>query len=348
MSGEVPRGDDRGSLRSWSTSMAGSRDRFAVWHDLICDQLLRVVARTEAPDTFSAEIELTTYPDFQLVKSRVSSHELRLTRRLIAQNDQAYFEAAFPLSGRVVVDQDGRQASLSRGEFAFCETTRPGRLWFDEGSRFLVVRTPLAWAESLIAGRMQRERQLAQRFPHTGGSALVADFVHGLASLGERDPVQAQALSRTVPALLGSVLAISGDRQPDRSQTQALFRVQVVNYLKSHLADPSLDADHVAKAFNISRRTLYRAFAESANDHAGGAELERSDESIRATLRRLRVNRAAQTLRSDPQIPLHVVARQCGFGTEATLYRSFFRLHGRTPGEFRAALQGAPLAPVLT
>jgi AraC-like DNA-binding protein len=336
--GSVPAQDSLGTddapPSAWSTAKVGPRDRFAVYHEVVCHRILQVVARAASPETFSADIDITGYPDFQLVHARVSSHELRLTPRVIAGHDRPSFEVGFILSGRVVVEQRRAQADLAPGEFVFWDTTMPGRFWFDEDTRFVQVRTPLEWAETLIAGRNRREQNLVRPFAHQGASGLVFDFVRGLTRLGRQDPEQARLLSGNVPALLGSVLALASGREPASSATQALSRLQVIKYLESHLADPSLDADAVAKAFNVSRRTLYRLFAESAE-----VPPEAGDESLHATLRRLRVKRAAQLLRLDLEVPLHVVARACGFGTETTLYRSFLRLHGRTPGEFRAALR---------
>jgi len=338
MPAQGSRSQDDAPSSVWSTSKVVPRDRFAVYHEVVCHRLLRLVARTSSPETFAAEIDITSYPDFQLVHARLASHELRMTHRSIAGNDRAFFEAGFPLSGRVVLERDRSQASLGPGEFTFWDTTRPSRLWFDEDTHVLVVRTPLEWAETLIAGRNRREQNLVRRFAHHGASALVFDFVRGLARVGRQDPGQARLLSGNVPALLGSVLALACGQESDPSAARALSRLQVVKYLESHLTDPSLDADAVAKAFNVSRRTLYRLFAESAEVHPE----EIGDESLHATLRRLRVNRAAQILRLDQEVPLHVVARACGFGTETTLHRSFLRLHGRTPGEFRAALRREP------
>jgi AraC-like DNA-binding protein len=338
MPAQGSRSTDDAPPSSWSTAKVVPRDRFAIYHDVVCHRIAHVVARAASPETFSADLDITGYPDFQLVHARVSAHEIRLTRRTIARHDRPSLEVGFPLSGRIVVEQRRAQASVAPGEFIFWDTTMPGRLWFDEDSRFLILRTPLEWAETLIAGRNRREQNMVRPFARHGASGLVSDFVHSLARLGPQDPEQARLLSGNVPALLGSVLALASGREPDPSATQALSRLQVIKYLESHLTDPSLDADAVAKAFNVSRRTLYRLFAESADVQPE----EAGDESLHATLRRLRVKRAAQLLRLDLEVPLHVVARACGFGTETTLYRSFLRLHGRTPGEFRAALRLEP------
>ncbi|WP_273940673.1 helix-turn-helix domain-containing protein [Kutzneria chonburiensis] len=54
-----------------------------------------------------------------------------------------------------------------------------------------------------------------------------------------------------------------------------------------------------------------------------------------ALLRRIRVERAQQVLRSNPRLPVAVVAQQCGFAGAAQLHRAFRRVTGGTPGDHR-------------
>jgi transcriptional regulator GlxA family with amidase domain len=50
---------------------------------------------------------------------------------------------------------------------------------------------------------------------------------------------------------------------------------------------------------------------------------------------RLRVE-AARRLLCDTRAPIKRVARQCGFGTEETMRRSFLRLLSTSPQDYRA------------
>jgi transcriptional regulator GlxA family with amidase domain len=50
---------------------------------------------------------------------------------------------------------------------------------------------------------------------------------------------------------------------------------------------------------------------------------------------RLRVEAARQLL-SDTKVPIKRIARQCGFGTEETMRRSFLRLLSTSPQDYRA------------
>ena len=50
---------------------------------------------------------------------------------------------------------------------------------------------------------------------------------------------------------------------------------------------------------------------------------------------RLRVE-AARRLLADTRAPIKGIARQCGFGTEETMRRSFLRLLAASPQDYRA------------
>jgi transcriptional regulator GlxA family with amidase domain len=95
----------------------------------------------------------------------------------------------------------------------------------------------------------------------------------------------------------------------------------VHRFVRENACDPDLDAASVAAGCRISKRTLFRALAD--------------DEPFTSLMRRLRVERAQQTLRSNPRLPLAAVAQQCGFAGAAQLHRAFQRVTGGTPGDHR-------------
>jgi transcriptional regulator GlxA family with amidase domain len=119
--------------------------------------------------------------------------------------------------------------------------------------------------------------------------------------------------------LLTSALGMAAGGPPSSS---ALARQRVLAHLESHFADPGLDVDAVAVACHLSRRTLFRMFAEEPEGVAG-------------TLRRLRVERAKVLLRAEPRRPVSSIAAACGFAGEAQLHRVFRALTGTTPAVYR-------------
>jgi transcriptional regulator GlxA family with amidase domain len=119
--------------------------------------------------------------------------------------------------------------------------------------------------------------------------------------------------------LLTSALGLAAGAAPSSS---ALARERVLAYLESHCTDPRLDVDAVAAGCHLSRRSLFRLFADEP-------------EGVAARLRRLRVDRAKVLLRAEPHRPVAAIAAACGFAGEAQLHRAFRALTGTTPAAYR-------------
>ncbi|HET7436019.1 MAG TPA: helix-turn-helix domain-containing protein [Thermoanaerobaculia bacterium] len=87
------------------------------------------------------------------------------------------------------------------------------------------------------------------------------------------------------------------------------------------------------------RRTSATASELAARLGAGRAYLhERAsaalDETLRTTLRTRQLARAERLLVETP-LTIAEIAVASGFGTDRTLFRTFKRIHGITPGQFR-------------
>jgi AraC-like DNA-binding protein len=88
--------------------------------------------------------------------------------------------------------------------------------------------------------------------------------------------------------------------------------------------DPSLDADTVAAACGVSRRTLSRALSQVG------------ETTFTALLRQARVDNVRRALRETPHRSLAVVAQEAGFAGETQMYRAFREVTGMTPAAYRA------------
>lgn len=104
----------------------------------------------------------------------------------------------------------------------------------------------------------------------------------------------------------------------------AARRREAIEYVTRHLADPDLTADRVAAALFLSRRRLYQLFDDG--------------DGISGRIRRLRIERAKDLL-ADPtraRAGIGEVARECGFVNSAHFSRTFRKIVGTTPGEYRS------------
>jgi CRP-like cAMP-binding protein/AraC-like DNA-binding protein len=120
-------------------------------------------------------------------------------------------------------------------------------------------------------------------------------------------------------------LATSDELNPMAAagQSNLARRQEAMDYIKRHLADPELTAERIADALFVSRRRLYQIF----NDGDG----------VSSRIRELRIERAKGLL-TDPNWAdrsVAEVARECGFVNSAHFSRTFHKIVGQTPREFR-------------
>jgi AraC family transcriptional regulator, regulatory protein of adaptative response / methylphosphotriester-DNA alkyltransferase methyltransferase len=91
--------------------------------------------------------------------------------------------------------------------------------------------------------------------------------------------------------------------------------------------EAKLTLDDVARRVATSRRQLQRAFAEAG------------ETSFRTYLQRIRMDRAADLLRTG-DAPVNQVASAVGYRQPAQFAKAFRRHHGTPPSSFRTAAEG--------
>jgi AraC-like DNA-binding protein len=115
----------------------------------------------------------------------------------------------------------------------------------------------------------------------------------------------------------------------DRVDAIASRRRAAIDYIREHLSDPGLSAERIADALFISRRRLYQLFDDG--------------DGVSGRIRAQRIDRAKQLL-GDPTHGgkgIGEISRLCGFTNAAHFSRTFRKLAGETPREFRDRLLGA-------
>ncbi|MCE6994814.1 AraC family transcriptional regulator [Saccharothrix sp. S26] len=143
---------------------------------------------------------------------------------------------------------------------------------------------------------------------------------HVLAAAHALDP---HGLSHHLLGLAELVLRSALRAELERVDSPVARRREALDYMREHLADPTLSADRVAEALFISRRRLYQLF----DDGQGVSE----------RIRGLRIDRA-KALLADPAKAargIGEIAKDCGFVSAAHFSRTFRQVVGQTPSEFR-------------
>jgi AraC-like DNA-binding protein len=305
---------DRGAHARLSTDAVAAQDAFAYWREMICATFVRLAAEPVQSASFRGLIEHVPVGAVELSTVIAGSQHVTRTPRLISQETDEFLLASIQLLGRGLVEQDGRIAVLEAGEMAFYDSTRPYTLHFDEPFHQLVVQAP---KRDLM---LRDTRELTARTLGAGTPGpVVATFLVSLAESAKAQ-VDGTMLVPHAVGLLSAAAACAGQMAPTQPSVDALTRQAAIEFLGRNLADPTLDADAVARACHVSRRTLYRVVGE---------------EGIATRLRRLRLERARALLLTDQDRPIGSVAAACGFETESGFHRAFRAATGETPAEYR-------------
>lgn len=307
------------------TCGATGPEAFEQWRGLISDTFVPLTAVPTTDRPFRGELRVVTHPAVQLTEVRAQGQHVQRTRSLIAGSSEDYLLASIQLGGQGRVEQDGRTAVLTPGAMTFYDSTRPYVLHFDDAFTQLVVQLPRRPLLAAAGVPDEGVHLTAVALEAGGPGSVLAGFFSSLALLQDRDPAGALQLSAHAPALLASALRLASGQGAGTDDAD-LARERVLAHLRRRAADPQLDADTAAAACHLSRRAMFRLFE--------------GHESWASALRRIRVERAAELLLTQPRRPVAAIGAACGFAGEAQFHRAFRQLTGRTPAEHRAGTQG--------
>lgn len=307
---------NRRSYAELSTAGVEASSAFAYWREVVCKTFVRLSADAAEERSFSGHIKHMTIGGIELSEVASGAQRIVRTPRLISTGDEeGCLMAVIQMTGRGLVEQDGRISALSIGDMAFFDSSRPYLLRFESEFSQLVVKVPIR----SLALRNTQDLTARTLGRYTVGSVVSSFFT----SLFEAEANQHGAGTPLVPhatGLLSAAASYAARLQPAGRAADAAARQRVIDFLRSNLADPHLDTEAVARACGMSRRSLYRLMGE------GG---------IAGTLRMMRLERARLLLSSDPRKPIGRVATQSGFESESGFYRAFRTASGMTPAEFR-------------
>lgn len=103
---------------------------------------------------------------------------------------------------------------------------------------------------------------------------------------------------------------------------------QSLNFLTQHCYEP-IGIDDLARASNLSRRGLHKAFRRHIGQSPGRA------------LRRIRIERAKDLL-ANSDFNQKIIAQVCGYRSVNSFWVSFRAIVGQSPGHFRLQSRKRP------
>ncbi len=192
----------------------------------------------------------------------IRARAVRSIRPALAEQWSARAFILMPLIGELVVDHYDRKVALAGGDMVLMDSRAPCIIDAPARNRSVVLGAPREMVTQL---RADADRLYAVPISGQQGvgrmlSGMIRTFTNGGDACDARD--SAVTLSVTM-AMLDRALE---DRPADRSLSRARADAAIArmrDWVETRVGDPELDVEAIAGHFGLSRRSLYRLFAEA-------------------------------------------------------------------------------------
>ncbi|MEV0402000.1 helix-turn-helix domain-containing protein [Actinoallomurus sp. NPDC050550] len=304
------------------------QDRMAAFDEFQLNSVHPMRFLSSESANFHAIARALDLADINVVELTCSPSEVRRTPRLIRECDPDLYSVLFPLHGRLVVSQAGREAMLGTRDLALYDSRHPFQVRIaGEGGTASLVRAQVPRA-LLSLPRRRLDSILAVPFSGQDGvGALLTQFLTRLiADSASYRAMDVPRLSGVAVDLMTASIAHhldAGAATPEDSGQDALF-LRIEAFVQRHLRDPELTPRSIASAHHISVAYLHRLFQQHST-------------TVSAWIRRQRLERARRDL-ADPALrltPVHQIAARWGFNDHSTFTRAFRAVYDLPPRDYR-------------
>ena len=310
----------------YSTQDVAARESFAYWREWICDVFINLDCTAAPGRAFSGAIQTQPLADVEISTMQAGGMQLTRAMHHIARATDDHFLIVLQDGGTMHADHGGQAATLRPGDWALFDSARPYVACFDSDFRHTVLKIPRRLMRSRYG---PVEAYSGMRIPGDRGMGLVASrFLQSLPEvLPSLDEASASRLASISLDLISAAIAeLPSAARPNDSTTRVARRIQIKNYVESHLGDCELSLDRIASALRVSTRYLNDVFEEentSVARHIWSRRLERCHAALQDP---------AQAHRSISEIAFGL-----GFNNMSHFGRAFKGRYGVSPRDFRVA-----------
>lgn len=301
-----------------STAGVSMPRQFAYWREAVCETFLRLHVERDPQDGFKGEIKSFCLGDVRL--HRVDAQPLRVSLMAddLPHRDRDCLYINVQTSGESHVRQNGHERRVRQGEWYVLDGLVPFDLRYDQD--FVTVNFEVP--RQIFRERVGDESSVVGRvFGASGGvERILRDVAQSLSE--QADDVASDEAERT-STMFVDVLGLALNKT-DRVRDASSRRMKIERYVRVNLEDPDLSAVSIARACNISLRTLHATFAASGD-------------TVMHYVRACRLRAAAHLLLSQSRhLSITDIAHASGFKDSATFSRSFRDHFGMAPRFYRS------------
>ncbi|MET9404434.1 AraC family transcriptional regulator [Streptomyces sp. NPDC002935] len=309
-----------------STGAVEPWERADFWSEHIGSYQSRMGYRYSRVDNFLGETVRQRTETYQLVRFRSDEIAYSRTARQVREDPDEDYRLLLPLTGEIVLRQDGHEARLTPGTGTLVSFGSPFECLQDASTQAYVFTIPAREVD----GPLNRRSPLATGLDLSRGlGRVVGSMLEGL--YAEREDLtdsQFNAVSDRVVELL--CMLATGDDRPDGAGHLTDVETVVRRHVREHAADPGLTGTSMARALGWSLRQIQLAL-----QHAGTTPRDLIREE------RLRLVRERLQCGDCEHLTITDLAYASGFSSASALSTAFRQRFGVSPREMRNGVRGA-------
>ncbi|MGQ0620096.1 MAG: helix-turn-helix domain-containing protein [Panacagrimonas sp.] len=294
---------------------------FGPWKNFVHDNFPWLEFRDHHVGEFRAEVSAYRIGNGSLTTISAGASEVIRTRHLADASETGFIKLLWQMAGEMELEQDRRHCVIGPGQAAVCDTARPYRIRLAASAHFAVLMLPHdacpGWehiSQKICGAQLGEGPTISAAL---GALMALTSLPQNTGNSGYDTVLQAvQWMLSASLHKAASELGVSVFQNPRLSRAQ--------RHIIEHIGDPRLDANDLAAALCMSRRSLYMLFKEYRLTPA------KMIHDIRLEQSRQLLGDATQQHRKITDIAL-----DHGFGDYATFSRLFKAQYGLTPSEYR-------------
>ena len=310
--------------RIYTTGDMPPARRMSFWSAAVSEVFFPLESSLARPQDFDGKLRNWDMGQTSLTVFNNSAVHYRRERRHLCRDGDEQILVSFARQSPVGFTQNGLTLECGKGQFVIQRGLSPYEFDQRETNELWVLKLPA----DLLRQRLRSvDRYSTSVFEADAGAAgLLTDMLRALPRrLAEGGAPVREGISACLVELLA--MALEADERvlgSTMSTVQSAHLVRIERYVRTHLADPHLSPETIARGCGISVRYVHHLC------RATGV-------SLLNWVRDLRL-RACDTAIGDPtrHESLAEIAYRWGFSDQAQFSRQYKALFGRTPSEARA------------
>lgn len=237
----------------------------------------------------------------------------------IASDNADDYQVTLIESGKVVVEQNGRQTVMNSGDIVIYEASSPFTLTFDGPHQTSVIKIPRNFMQQ---DKPFFHQMTAIKIP---GATLPGNFARNMirelaySSYPGECKITQTLIEETFVKFMYSTLR---SQVPSKTKSSMKKINLIQDFVSNDIGNLSICATSIANEFGISVRTLNRMFSESGT-------------TFNSWLWHRRVQRCYEALKEGKNLKITEVIYDNGFSDESHFYRLFKRFYNCTPSSVK-------------